>query len=196
MKKKIVAMALGAAVIAAAVSACGAAAENKVQSGQGSAPQGSAVQGSAAHNGSQNPPETGLNNAEMIFHQVKTHLTGCDTDTSVITSLEEWNAFDERNGHVSETEEFQLEVGSGFDEVFFQDNILLCAPMEAGSGSDWFMLTDVYDKDGKLTMMVATDPAQVGTADMVTWFFMAAIPKDQFEELPTSFDLVLNRRKG
>lgn len=78
------------------------------------------------------------------------------------------------------------------DQAFFDENILLCALITTGSGSDRYAITGLeLGSNGQLTMTVQHTSAEVGTADMAEWFLLAQVSRDALDTVPEEFQLVV-----
>ena len=85
-----------------------------------------------------------------------------------------------------------LEAVGPLEQSFFEENILLCALVTTGSGSDRYAITGLErGTDGLLTMTVKKTPAELGTADMAEWFLLAQVSRDALDVIPDDFQLLL-----
>ena len=65
------------------------------------------------------------------------------------------------------------EAAAAYDEAWFAGHQLILAVVEAGSGSVRYTVTDVTaEKDGTVTVQVAVQSPEVGTADMAEWHLL------------------------
>lgn len=147
---------------------------------------------STASTASSAPQVNGLASDQVQFYQVQTSLWESESPRQcVLTSEAAFADFSTAHSNVAEDPAFLQAVGT-LDQSFFDGNILLCALITTGSGSDRYAVTGLEQgADGQLTMTVKKTPAELGTADMAEWFLMARVSRDALDTVPEDFQLVV-----
>lgn len=138
------------------------------------------------------PQLNGLTSDQVQFYQVQTSLWESESPRRcVLTSADAFADFSAAHSNVAEDPAFLEAVGT-LDQSFFDENILLCALITTGSGSDRYAITGLErGTDGQLTMTVKETPAELGTADLAEWFLLARVSRDALDTVPEDFQLVV-----
>ena len=152
-----------------------------------------APSGEESTSGASSAPQVdGLDSSQVQFYQVKTSLWEAESPQQyVLTSEAALADFSAAHSNVAENPAF-LEAVGPLEQSFFEENILLCALVTTGSGSDRYAITGLErGADGLLTMTVKKTPAELGTADMAEWFLLAQVSRDALDVIPDDFQLLL-----
>lgn len=125
------------------------------------------------------------------YDPIQTNYFQMEQETAVITSMDELNAFCDSHGTLSENEVYQTSFGT-LEETFFEDHILVCAVLPAGSGSERFEIEQVEaQSDGAVRIEVRREMGDVGTAVMSQWYLFAEISRNGMNTIPDSAELVI-----
>lgn len=65
----------------------------------------------------------------------------------------------------------------GYDEAFFEENVIILTHLKSSSGSVRYTITGIDVSGGLCVMSIKAEMPEVGTADMADWFAFAELPK-------------------
>ena len=141
--------------------------------------------------GSARQTDEGKTDPEITLYTIHAPYVQLEEEQTILDSEEALLQFSKEHGDCFDTQEFQHELGV-LEEEFFANHILLCALVPAGSGAESYELDNLLlAEDGSMTMHVTRATAQIGTAVMSQWYFLAEVPRDSLKTTPESFDVLI-----
>lgn len=126
-------------------------------------------------------------NADTLYVSSVAHIP-----VQKIDSRERLADFEENISTSSELAEYV----EAFDENFFEENILLAAYIESGSGSYRYYLSNMYIENGGLTLGISQKlmpPDICGTCDMAYWIVLVEVKRDKISDVEI-FDAIYETR--
>ena len=127
----------------------------------------------------------------LTYEPIQTSYQQLEKETVVITSLDELQVFCESHSTLVEDTSYQQSFGT-LEETFFEDHILICAVLPAGSGAERFEIEQVeVQSDGTVRMEVRREKGEVGTAEMSQWYLFAEISRNGVDTVPDHAELVI-----
>ena len=185
--KNVIALLLSLVAVIAAFISCGEEEEIKI-------PKGDLVESRVAEarffKGHYNSDEFGFipcENARSLGQSAVDHLP-----VQKIDSLEQ---LEQLKANLM-TEDGLFDYSTKFDDAFFEENILLAAYVESGSGSYRYYLSNMYIENGGLTVGISQKlmpPDICVTADMAYWIVLVEVERDKIAGVET-FDAIAETR--
>lgn len=126
-------------------------------------------------------------NADTLYVSSVAHIP-----VQKIDSRERLADFEENISASSELAEYV----EAFDENFFEENILLAAYIESGSGSYRYYLSNMYIENGGLTLGISQKlmpPDICVTCDMAYWIVLVEVKRDKISDVEI-FDAIYETR--
>ncbi|MBQ7874103.1 MAG: hypothetical protein IJ306_02915 [Oscillospiraceae bacterium] len=115
------------------------------------------------------------------YHAVNEKVIDTDRPVVLLTNMDELNSFlmDMDGLYFQDYKEDSAGVIlKGYDEKFFEENVIILTHIQSNSGSVRYTLTGIDVSGNSCTMNINTKMPEIGTTDMADWFIFAEYPKD------------------
>lgn len=115
------------------------------------------------------------------YHAENERADEMDRPIVVIENIDELNSFlmDMDGLYFQSYEENSAgTILRGYDEAFFEENVIILTHIQSNSGSVRYTVTGINVSGGLCTMNISAEMPEIGTADMADWFIFVEVPKD------------------